>query len=104
VFFHLVSGQFEQMVYHGLDIAASGKGLLQQHQRLCFHLAQRLGFQDDQVFFHWFIFFLALPDLGKFAESFQGQQHVLFVGLHGPRYPIRPYAVRHDSLGFSVLA
>jgi CRISPR-associated endonuclease/helicase Cas3 len=88
------------LVYHSLDVAASGNVFLQQHQHLRLHLAHQLGFQDDQIFLHWLTFFLALHDLGKFAEGFQGQHQALFVELHGQRDVIRPYAVRHDSLGF----
>jgi CRISPR-associated endonuclease/helicase Cas3 len=87
------------LVYHSLDVAAAGKTFLQRHHGLRQHLSRAFGLAED-VFCKWLVFFLALHDLGKFAEGFQGQNKTLFVDLHGQRNTIRPYTVRHDSLGF----
>jgi CRISPR-associated endonuclease/helicase Cas3 len=87
------------LVYHSLDVAASGKVLLQRHDRLRLRLADALGLQDDHLLLHWMVFFLALHDAGKFSESFQVQVPELFAELHG-QPTNRSRSVRHDSLGF----
>ena len=48
----------------------------------------------------WIAFWLALHDLGKFSEAFQGQKPELFRDLRG-RVPDagKSYRLRHDSLG-----
>jgi CRISPR-associated endonuclease/helicase Cas3 len=93
------SPSWHPMVYHSLDVAASGKVFLQRHNRLCTGLAHALGLEDDQLFLRWMTFFLALHDLGKLSESFQMQRPDLFAQLHGsPTH--RNRSERHDSLGF----
>ena len=56
--------------YHSLDVAAVGQALLEQHPRLHQQLAILTGI-DEGSFSRWMVFFLALHDLGKFADSFQ---------------------------------
>jgi CRISPR-associated endonuclease/helicase Cas3 len=87
------------LVYHSLDVAASGKVLLQRHDRLRLRLADALGLQNDHLLLHWMVFFLALHDAGKFSEAFQVQVPELFAKLHG-QPTNRNRSVRHDSLGF----
>jgi CRISPR-associated endonuclease/helicase Cas3 len=87
------------LVYHSLDVAASGKIFLQRNDHLRIRLADSLGLQDKDLLLHWMIFFLALHDLGKFSESFQVQVPELFAELHG-QPTNRSRSVRHDSLGF----
>lgn len=54
----------------------------------------------DALLRPWVSFWLALHDLGKFAEAFQSQRQDLFVRLRGRSPdPARPYTLRHDSLG-----
>ncbi len=45
---------------------------------------------------------LGLHDVGKFSEGFQDLRPALAERLSGPR-PRRPYGVRHDTLGASLL-
>ncbi|WP_179137740.1 CRISPR-associated helicase Cas3' [Candidatus Entotheonella palauensis] len=87
------------MVYHSLDVAASGKAFLQGHHRLRIRLAHELGLEDDHLFLGWITFFLALHDLGKLTESFQLQRPNLFAELRGSSTN-RKRSERHDSLGF----
>ena len=87
------------LIYYSLDVAASGRVFLQRHDRLRTDLAKTLGLGDDQLFLAWMTFFLALHDIGKFAEGSQIQRPDLFAQLHGsPTH--RNRSVRHDSLGF----
>jgi len=91
--------QWHLLVYHSLDVAAAGKAFLERHHTLRRSLARVLEL-DEETFLAWTVFFLALHDLGKFAEGFQNQRPPdLFFRLHG--YPSdKDYSVRHDSLGF----
>lgn len=90
--------QWHPLVYHSLDMAAVGKVFLHEHPRLRQTLAEALGL-DEETFLTWIVFFLALHDLGKFAEGFQNQRTDLFARLQN-RSSDKPYSVRHDSLGF----
>lgn len=82
--------------FHSLDVAAVGQVLLEGtpvRRRL---LADSLH-MDEETLISFFVYSLALHDLGKFARSFQG--------LARPQLPFLvqpaglPYNVRHDSLG-----
>lgn len=59
--------QWHLLVYHSLDVAAVGKILLERHERLRRDIAKSLGL-NEETFLAWMVFFLALHDLGKFAE------------------------------------
>jgi CRISPR-associated endonuclease/helicase Cas3 len=71
---------------------------LEKHDQLRRTLAATLNL-DENTFLAWTVFFLALHDLGKFAEGFQNQQPALFQKLQ-QHTSNKPYSVRHDSLGF----
>lgn len=83
--------------FHCLDVAATGRVLLQGNPTLLRFLANsaRIG---EPALLDWLCFCLALHDLGKFAASFQHQRPDLQRALQG-RERARPYPVRHDSLG-----
>lgn len=85
---------------HSLDVAATGVALLGRCRGLHQKMAQRLSLSLAEVD-NWVAYWLALHDLGKFAESFQAQRLDLFVELRG-RNPdaAKIYDVRHDSLGW----
>jgi CRISPR-associated endonuclease/helicase Cas3 len=89
--------KWHPLVYHCLDVAAVGIEYLRRapSQRQLF--AQTLG--DEAGLDGWIAFWLALHDLGKFTEAFQGQRADLFQTLRG-RLPGKGYALRHDSLGW----
>jgi CRISPR-associated endonuclease/helicase Cas3 len=61
---------------------------------------QALHVEDAAALRRWIAFWLALHDIGKFSEAFQGQKPDLFRTLRGrtPRQD-KVYAVSHDSLG-----
>jgi len=89
---------YHLLPYHLLDVAAVGQVFLQQNRPLTQLFASRLGL-DEEVFIHWQTFFLALHDIGKFSERFQGlcpavQQQLQQKTIH------QPYSHPHDTLGF----
>ncbi|MDP1902140.1 MAG: CRISPR-associated helicase Cas3' [Rubrivivax sp.] len=91
--------QCHLLVYHCLDVAAVGIEVLRRLPAMRGLFSGRLGLREDQQE-SWIAFWLALHDLGKFAESFQGQCPDLFEALRGrPPNPAKPYTLRHDSLG-----
>jgi CRISPR-associated endonuclease/helicase Cas3 len=93
--------KWHPLVYHCLDVAAVGVEYLARAPALRQLFAQRLG--GEQGLTGWIAFWLALHDLGKFAESFQGQRADLFRALRG-RDPAKVYTLRHDSVGWLLWA
>ncbi len=90
---------YHPLPWHSLDVAAAGAALLERLPALRQQLAQRLAISEEQAI-RWAAFWLALHDLGKFAESFQSQCPDLFAHLRGrPPDPAKPYTLRHDSVG-----
>jgi len=84
---------------HSLDVAAVGVEVLERMPALLRLLSARLRLRPAQAK-AWTAFWLALHDLGKFAESFQSQCPEVFQAQRGrlPN-PAKPYTLRHDSLG-----
>ena len=96
-----VSPTWHPAAYHCLDVAAVGVAYARQHPALLELLRDCLCDWDDESILAWLGFFLALHDLGKFSEAFQGQKPDLFHTLRN-RYPRqdKAYSLRHDSLGY----
>jgi CRISPR-associated endonuclease/helicase Cas3 len=92
--------EFHQLVYHCLDVAAVGAVLLKRNSRLRKQLADAVDL-PEKIFCSWALFFLAVHDLGKFSEAFQGLRHDLYEKLQGKDVE-KTYSVRHDSLGYLV--
>ncbi len=90
--------RYHLLAYHSLDVAATGRLLLDPSRPLCQKLAQQLGVQAQwlQAFFS---FCLMLHDIGKFCRGFQNLVPDLSDDLV-PADPRRKYDTRHDSLGF----
>jgi CRISPR-associated endonuclease/helicase Cas3 len=88
------------LVAHSLDVAATGLCLLDKLPRLATVVGARFSLSPTHVR-GWVGFWLALHDLGKFAESFQAQRSDLFLLLRQREpSPAKPYTMRHDSLGW----
>ncbi len=89
---------YHLLVYHCLDVAAIGWILLNPKKSLCLRMAAQL-----QVEPYWlrafFLFCLALHDIGKFSRAFQGLKTDLSPDLVKAN-PRMPYTERHDALGF----
>ena len=90
---------YHMLTHHCLDVAAVGIEALKRLPALRTLFASKLSLHVDQLE-PWIGFWLALHDLGKFAESFQSQCPDVFSSLRGrPANPAKPYTLRHDSLG-----
>jgi len=82
------------LIYHQLDVAATGLALLEAIPRLHQKLADFSGLGLDLIR-HWIGFFLALHDLGKFSSAFQQLRKDLSPARDGEFF----YTIRHDTLG-----
>ncbi len=94
-----MAARWHLLPFHSLDVAAVGVEVLHRLPALRDMFGHRLGLSTAHVA-GWTAFWLALHDLGKFAESFQSQCPDVFMALR-QREPDRakPYTLRHDSLG-----
>lgn len=93
-----VGRPYHLLVYHSLDVAAVGELLLARHPTLLARLAEALAMDAARVR-PLLVFLLAIHDLGKFAETFQGLQPELLAQLQGRRLN-RFESMRHDTLGY----
>jgi CRISPR-associated endonuclease/helicase Cas3 len=89
---------YHLLPYHCLDVAAVGNLLLTPAKPLCKQLAKQLQVEPRWLR-DFFVFCLALHDLGKFSRSFQGLRQDLSPYLVKENKRM-PYDERHDSLGF----
>ncbi len=91
---------YHLLPYHCLDVAAVGYLLLSPDKPLCKKLAAQLQVSPEWLR-DFFVFCLALHDLGKFSRSFQGLRRDLSPDLVKENNRM-PYSERHDSLGFCL--
>jgi len=89
--------RYHLLVYHCLDVAASGSLLLRKDPLLLKKLKEHLPLDDEQII-SLVSFYLAIHDIGKFSERFQNLQPELLVNLRG-HDSTRSYSLRHDSMG-----
>jgi CRISPR-associated endonuclease/helicase Cas3 len=83
--------------YHCLDVAAVGFSYLRSDDLLCRRIENLAGIPAERI--PGFIaFFLALHDLGKFSESFQGQIPTIYSTLQG-RQAGPAVKVPHTTIG-----
>ncbi len=82
--------------YHLLDTAAVACEYLHHHAQFRKYLAALLSTNENAAA-DFVCFFTALHDIGKFAETFQGKEPVLFQRLRG-RAPRKFGGPRHDVL------
>ncbi len=94
--------KWHPLVWHCLDVAAVGDAWLSAHPFALGWLAHSLGLPESLVR-QLVPFMLALHDVGKFADSFQGQAGDLQRHLQG-RSSNKPYVERHDKLGYVLFA
>ena len=92
------NGRYHLLPYHCLDVAAVGWLLLAPGKPVTKWLCSKLGVSSEWLR-QWFVFCLALHDIGKFATAFQGLKPNLSEHLV-PAVQGMPYNERHDSLGF----
>ncbi len=91
---------YHLLPYHCLDVAAVGWQLLSPDKPTVNQLAAQLQVKPEWLR-SFFVFCLALHDLGKFARAFQGQRQDLSDDLVKAN-PRMTYSERHDSLGFCL--
>jgi CRISPR-associated endonuclease/helicase Cas3 len=94
---------YHLLPYHCLDVAAVAYVFVGRHPSFRQHLMAVTQIDTAERLLVWLAFWVALHDLGKFSEAFQGQRSDLFASLRGrePRAS-KPYRLRHDSLGMLV--
>ena len=73
---------YHLLPYHCLDVAAVGRELLRNDERLRRMLTDMTGVEEG-VIENWLMLFLALRDVGKFSEGFQNLRSDLFLKLQG---------------------
>jgi len=89
---------YHLLVYHCLDVAAVGKLWLEQSPVFVKRASKASGL-SKQAFTEWFLFFLALHDLGKFDLRFQNLRKDLLLKLQDKETTVT-YSPRHDQRGF----
>lgn len=94
-------GKYHLLVYHNLDVAAVGSCYLKNNTGLASSLARMSGI-DQESLVKWIVFLLAIHDLGKFSNAFQGLREDLLHLLQG-RTKQKEYLLRHDTLGFKCI-
>ena len=95
------SYDYHLLVYHCLDVAAVGKLWLEKSHAFLKKAANASGL-SVKAFMEWFLFFLALHDIGKFRLSFQNLCPSILKILQGRDNVKLPYSVRHDQLGYDL--
>ena len=89
---------YHLLVYHCLDVAAVGKVWLEQSPAFLKRAASASGLTEN-AFTEWYLFFLALHDLGKFDNGFQNLRKDLLWKLQNKSGDYT-YSPRHDQRGF----
>ena len=89
---------YHLLPYHCLDVAAVGSILLNPEESLCLRIAAQLEVEPGWLR-DFFVFCLALHDMGKFSRAFQGLKTDLSPDLVKANPRMR-YTERHDTLGF----
>ncbi|WP_170228254.1 CRISPR-associated helicase Cas3' [Denitratisoma oestradiolicum] len=94
--------EWHPLVYHCLDVAAVGRTWLEAHPQALTWLSVQLGLSPAQSV-RLCSFLIALHDLGKFSDSFQGQVGEVQRVLQG-RVSTMLYQDRHDKSGYAFFA
>ncbi|TGL35344.1 CRISPR-associated helicase Cas3' [Leptospira koniambonensis] len=95
-----IDDSYHLLAYHSIDVAAVGEIIFQENPSLLFKFSNLLKI-EPVLFRKIFLFFLAIHDLGKFSNAFQGQVKSVYEKLNPGTVP-KPYSIRHDSLGFML--
>lgn len=92
--------QYHLLPYHCLDVAAVAHVYVGRNPAFLQQLMAVTGIDTEDQLQDWLAFLMALHDLGKFSEAFQGQRPDLFASLRGrAASAAKSYRLRHDSLG-----
>jgi len=93
--------KWHPLVYHCLDVAACAQMLLLKRADFLRKLINLSGFAEKQAI-EWLTFLIAIHDVGKFADGFQGQQQELQELLQD-RTTSFYQSIRHDTVGYELL-
>jgi CRISPR-associated endonuclease/helicase Cas3 len=93
-----IPAEYHLLVYHCLDVAATGNCLLKTDTKLLKKFSSLIGC-DEKSTLSLITFFLSIHDVGKFSEHFQNLQPSLQKELRGSSSS-KDYLMRHDSMGF----
>jgi len=88
------------LAYHCLDVAAVGHEILKRDPRL-FHITVRTIPLPEKYVISLITFFLALHDIGKFSERFQGLNAGIQTRLQGTACRMH-YSHHHTEMGMQV--
>ena len=94
------SPKWHPLVYHCLDVAACGSVLLECQPTWLSSLERTTGLAADRLR-PWLVFLLAIHDLGKFGDGFQGLRLDLWQELQ-ERSGSVPSGERHDTMGYEA--
>ena len=97
------SPPYHPVAFHGLDVAAAGRRLLLANADLRRRLARTCAIEEEPLL-DWVTFLLALHDIGKMSDSFQGLRPDLMLDLQKRRTTGLDYGERHDALGLRLWA
>ncbi len=90
--------KYHLLPFHCLDVAGVGWILLSPKKSLCLRMSAQLGVEPGWLR-DFFVFCLALHDMGKFSRAFQGLKTDPSPDLVKAN-PRMQYTERHDTLGF----
>ena len=91
---------YHLLVYHSLDVAAVGYEFIKRRRIFRERISLLTGMEEKELE-RWIPFFLALHDIGKFANSFQNLCPDILLELQG-KNSNRKYCTRHDSSGLTL--
>jgi CRISPR-associated endonuclease/helicase Cas3 len=91
---------YHPVAFHGLDVAAVGRRLLEANRDLRRRLARVSGLDEERLL-DWIAFLLAFHDFGKLSDSFQALRQDLMLALQERISDLR-YVDRHDALGLRL--
>ncbi|WP_305064281.1 CRISPR-associated helicase Cas3' [Methanococcoides sp.] len=94
------NSDYHLLVYHGLDVAATGINILQKDKLLLQKFTDIIPLDEGKII-SLISFCLAVHDIGKFSERFQNLQPELLNNLRDHDSD-KSYTVRHDSMGLHL--
>ena len=89
------------LIFHSLDVAAVGVTLLNKNRRWQDALSRLSNIPSENIT-DFIAFFLAIHDVGKFCDSFQGMRPDLMPLLQQRPFKLWVISQRHDLLGYRL--
>ena len=89
------------LAYHSLDVAATGKNILNKNKKLCHLIASALCLDEDSTL-TLCTTLLALHDIGKFSKVFQVKHEELYEKIFCSDPSKVPSTPHHDTAGWII--